>query len=310
MTKILVVGLGMGNVYINEFKRRGWDFVTVDVNPDKNANFRSIEEVPVNCDLALVATPNWTHKDLAEQAAKKARVVAIEKPGLESAAEWRKFVKKHPDNRILMVKNNCYRVQNKFWANLPTVHNEIERVNLLWITKDRVSGPGSWFTTKKLAWAGVSRDLMPHMLNVAQTLFNGQMGDMVEWGKFQRWTLADIEDSSWGTVKKDGVYDVDDHAWIVFKHAAGFRIKCMAVWKTDQLDHDLMQWQIGFKDGTVIRYDAGLCPEPAYGNMIEHFINMRPHHYELQVEQDIETIRLIESIPDVSQTNHIFADIL
>ena len=66
-----------------------------------------------------------------------------------------------------MVKNNQHRHNVDI---LKETTQNCDNLVLNWCNKNRVPNPGSWFTTKELAYGGVSRDLMPHLLSWVQVL--------------------------------------------------------------------------------------------------------------------------------------------
>jgi len=72
-----------------------------------------------------------------------------------------------------MVKNNQYRQEIKEFQRLA---ESSDTVYVRWNSANRIPNPGSWFTTKKLSFGGVSRDLMPHMLSYYCALTNYQQG--------------------------------------------------------------------------------------------------------------------------------------
>jgi hypothetical protein len=118
-----------------------------------------------------------------------------------------------------------------------------------------------------LAFGGVSRDLMPHLLSLYIAL-NDNWKDSQLTGHEARQihTLDKIQDTEYGTVKRDGIYDVDDLCKI--KYMKNGRVwKMEANWADGVADNRGIDFEL--PDGTVTRFELGLCPEEAYKNMID-----------------------------------------
>ena len=214
--KSLIVGMGIGNLYKDVLTKLGHEIITVDTNPTINADFTDVEPAMLSgpFDTVHICTPNFTHEQIARLVAPLARIVFIEKPGVESALAWFNLTADYPDTRFMMVKNNMWR------NNIPELAASAsiaKIVNIRWIRKNCIPHPGSWFTTRKLAYGGVSRDLMPHLLslyiamnpNWTQEQVNGRSSIM-------EWTLQNIDSTEYGTITPNGIYDVDDQCHIDF----------------------------------------------------------------------------------------------
>ena len=132
-----------------------------------------------------------------------------------------------------------------------------------WLNKDRVPSPGSWFTTKKLAYGGVSRDLMPHLLSLYIALNPDWMNTTMNGrSSLMRYHLKDLLNTEYGTVNPDGTYDVDDFATIKFEN----KWELIADWRT--LDKDKRNIEMDFGSSTFTQ-ELGLCPADAYERMID-----------------------------------------
>ena len=90
------------------------------------------------------------------------------------------------------------------------------RSKLRWINKNRIPNPGSWFTEKSLAFGGVSRDLIPHMLSYYTALTDFTKGKQLSAVAEQRWNLDQIDSTDYGVINHKGQYDVDDRCELVF----------------------------------------------------------------------------------------------
>ena len=233
--------MGIGQLYVDAATQLGWEIETVDIAPDKGATYT---EIPTDkeYDLAIICTPNFLHKECLDKALVVSKRVLVEKPGLQTRELWNEYVQHHPA-RVFMVKNNCYR---DLFYGMGLNFENIAFISINWINKDRVPKPGSWFTNKELAFGGVSRDLLPHLIQVAIALTRYDLKNLefIEGHKEQRYTLDDIESSSYGTIDKGGVYNVDDQcqANFMYKHVA---VGCNAAWKSD-VEKDVVEWEICF----------------------------------------------------------------
>ena len=261
--KALIVGMGIGQLYHSVFSSLGYDIDTVDANPEKNATFTTVDNITEQYDIAVVCTPNFTHEIVARTIAKNCKIVLIEKPGVQDSKSWFCLIEDFPDTRFMMVKNNQYRDEIKLFQ---MQADQSERVYIRWNNANRIPQPGSWFTTKELAFGGVSRDLIPHMLSYYCALTNFPQGKKLDSSSIQNYLLSDITSTDYGTVNPDGVYNVDDFCKLEFKN--GNTVWTLSAnWKTN-LDHDDSSISFGMKNSAV-RHELGLCPESAYKKMIE-----------------------------------------
>lgn len=258
----LIIGMGIGNLYKDVLTKIGHEVVTVDLDPTK-ADFTDINLAIRKhswFETAHICTPNFTHKELAEQVAAHSKIVFIEKPGLKTSKEWTDLVKMRPYTRFMMVKNNMWR------NNMPQLLEQAthaKQVHIRWIRKNCIPSPGSWFTTKDKAFGGVSRDLMPHLLSLFVAMNPKWVQAQVnEQTAVACWELKDIESTDYGTVNPNGIYDVDDMCVINF----GNKWKCAANWRS--LDEEDSSIKFIMEDNSVEKFELGWCPEEAYHNMI------------------------------------------
>ena len=295
MAKSIIIGMGIGQLYKTVLENLGHDIVTVDTDPLKGAKYDSIDNAILAegvFDTAHVCTPNFTHFDIASKIAPHAKIVFIEKPGVANAATWKQLVETFNQTRFMMVKNNMWRSNIK---ELEYIASLASKVNFNWINEDRVPNPGTWFTTKKLAFGGVSRDLMPHLLslfiacNPDWKLF--KISSTIE--RVKKWDLESLTRTDYGTVKEDGIYDVDDFCRLTY----GEKWKLTADWKSIITDRRNIEFTMK-KDNSIIVFQLGLCPEDAYQAMIKDaFENVdNDTYWEIQNEQDIWIHQQIENI--------------
>jgi predicted dehydrogenase len=307
--KSLVIGMGIGQLYKGVLKELGSTVYTVDRDPAKKADWltvggaidslvetgRPLQQI----DTAHICTPNWTHEAIAQQIAPYAKIVFIEKPGLKSAERLEALQRMFPETRFMMVKNNMWRdnikeMQQSAYAS--------RAIHLNWLNFDRVPGPGTWFTTKDLAFGGVSRDLMPHLLSLVVALFPETYKelDVTGNGKEREWSLYDLVSTEYGTVNANGIYNVDDVAWLdfnMYKHDGIPErfIRLEADWRTVDADERNIVFDLGEEE---VKYELGLCPEYAYKNMIQDcFDNLNTAVFWVnQYEIDLWIHRMVSEI--------------
>lgn len=258
----LIIGMGIGNLYKEVLTNLGQEVVTVDLDPSK-ADFTDLASAIRKYswfDTAHVCTPNFTHKEIAEQVAPYTKIVFIEKPGFKTGNEWTNMINTRPFTRFMMVKNNMWRDNI---AELVELASKAKTVKIRWIRKNCIPNPGSWFTTKDFAFGGVSRDLMPHLLSLYVAMSTEWKHETVSGQTaMQCWELKDIESTDYGTVNPNGTYNVDDMCVINF----GNKWRLSANWRSmDEEDSSIV---FVMPDNKIERFDLGWCPEDAYRNMI------------------------------------------
>lgn len=257
--KSLIIGMGIGQLYKQVLEELKFEVITADLN--KPADYKFWQDAirdHKHFDTVHICTPNFTHNSIAFEIAPNCRILFIEKPGLQYQSDWRKLVSQNPKTRCIMVKNNMWRDNI---VELQTLYKQSNEIRFHWLNENRVPYPGSWFTDKKLAFGGVSRDLIPHLLSLFISL--EPQYEHAVWlykNAWQRWELKDLADSDYGQINANGVYNVDDNVDLectIKTHRCFFR----SSWRT------LKPNDIGIHfDSTFI--ELGLCPESAYRNMI------------------------------------------
>jgi predicted dehydrogenase len=278
MKRSIVIGMGIGNLYKDVLTKLGHEVVTVDLDPAKGADFTSIKAAASKYswfETAHVCTPNFTHKSVAEEIAPYTKIVFVEKPGFKDSDEWTNTIKMRPFTRFMMVKNNMWRNNITDLCKLASTANS---VNIRWVRKNCIPSPGSWFTTRELAYGGVSRDLMPHLLSLYVAM-NPQWNTEVVNGQaaLMQWTLENIESTEYGTVNPNGTYNVDDMCVINF----GNKWKLEANWRS--MDKEDSSIEFVMQDNSIERFELGWCPEEAYHNMIVDAItNVDNHEFWLK----------------------------
>jgi len=290
--KALIVGMGIGQLYYSVFASLGYDIDTVDSNPEKNTTFKTTDVITSEYDIAVICTPNFTHELIARTIANKCKIILIEKPGVQDSKCWFCLVEDFPNTRFMMVKNNQYRNEIKVFK---IQSDQSDRVYVRWNNANRIPQPGSWFTTKELAFGGVSRDLIPHMLSYYCALTDYRQGTKLKATAIQNYKLEDITSTDYGTVNPNGTYDVDDFCHFEFKNGNTTWI-LSANWKTN-LDHDDSSIAFSMRNSAV-RHELGLCPESAYKIMVETAVkNLNNNEFwNDQLAQDLWIHEQIEKL--------------
>jgi predicted dehydrogenase len=293
MKTSLIVGMGIGNLYATVLDNLGHGIITVDSDPNKKANFLTVDAAIEECrmfDTVHICTPNFTHEEIARKLAPVSKIVFIEKPGVVTSDAWDKMCKDYPKTRFMMVKNNMWR--NNI-ADLQKMASQAEAIDLLWLNEDRVPNPGTWFTTKELAFGGVSRDLIPHLLSLYIALNPSWRTDRkIGAGCTTNWKLEDLTQTDYGIVKADGIYNVDDMCMFTFTG----KWNLSADWKTGNVD--CRQIFFHMPDDTIENFQLGLCPEDAYQAMIKDAVDNvdNDDFWQQQFEQDIWIHQQIENL--------------
>lgn len=286
----LIIGMNFGaSVYKPALKSLGYDVLTVD--PKSPAMYSTLEEAIekyIEFETVNICTPNFTHEEIARKIAPYTKILFVEKPGVINSFKWDCLIKDFPNTRICMVKNNQYRGEI---SQFRTLAASSKKIKINWINHNRIPNPGSWFTTKELAFGGVSRDLMPHLLSIYTVLTNYTEGEKTLVTVNQKWNLSDLTTSDYGTVDKNGIYDVDDFCQLEFSNN-GTEYSLTADWKSG---NGIDQIYIDF-DG--VRYDLNLCPEIAYREMVRQAVKNRNNNdfWQKQLEQDIWIHQQIENL--------------
>ena len=289
--KSLIVGMGIGQLYHSVFSSLSYDIDTVDANTEKNATYTDVSVVTGEYDIAVICTPNFTHESIARAIANKCKIVLIEKPGVKDSQRWYQLHKDFPNTRFMMVKNNQYRDTIKQFQLLA---DQSDTVTIRWNNKNRIPSPGSWFTNTELAFGGVSRDLLPHMLSYYCRLSDFKSGTKQDAVSIQNHLLSEITSTDYGTVNPGGVYDVDDYCKIEFLQGKT-RWILTANWKDDLVDDSSISFDM---KNSAVRFELGLCPEEAYKEMVETTVkNLNNNEFWLsQLAQDFWIHQQIESL--------------
>lgn len=260
---------------------------------------------------AIIAAPNFLHEQLVEEIAPHAQLILLEKPMLGSLSDLvalRTYVLVNHRCTLIGVKNNFFRNDaihevGRAYANM-SKEGTVEQVNIIWSNYNRVPMPGTWRTDKSKAFGGVSWDLFPHLFNFLQILESHRnnhiasriymnltdVNDMPDHLEFEQMLFNRIKSNrifvknvekkqNWNidSFGAKGVYDVDDYALLQLQSfnesmsERSFDINILANWKNDDDKvGDMLRVEVIGSDRAY--FDFGLCPNDAYGRMIDHYI--------------------------------------
>jgi predicted dehydrogenase len=299
----LVIGMGIGQLYKYVLDELGYNVVTVDSDTNKISDFSNVDDAITaygKFETVHICTPNYTHAGLAQKLAPYSRIVFVEKPGVKNSDVWMSLIHTYKDTKFVMVKNNQWRDNIEQLRDLARMSYMVE-VN--WINDDRVPNPGTWFTTKDLAYGGVSRDLMPHLLSIFMALDpNYKQASLIRKNTLRLWSLEDLSKTDYGVVKKDGVYDVDDYCTLTLgTDTAVWNLR--ANWRSKTGDERNIVFHLNPTEGrfnhrNLVKVELGLCPESAYKNMIQDCVKNidNTEFWNNQIEQDFYIHERIQNL--------------
>jgi len=298
----LVIGLGIGQMYAYILSDMGYHVDTVDPNKEE-ATYKYVSDVKWDYyDIVVIATPNYLHEPVAYDVANMCLtdLIVVDKPGFRDHYSWKNFKRHYPNIRLQMVKNNLFRDSLALWQNISA-----DSIVLSWQNENRIPHPGSWFTDKDLAFGGVSRDLMPHLLHIYYAIKGFSTFDSSI--KEQHHLLENIKYTDYGEINRKGRYNVDDYCCLL----SGDDM-LIADWETGnpddisisffkrraqtlRLEDDIAELELPV---CIHREKLGLCPEKAYERMFETFLNMSEGQHEVFSEIDDWVYETMEGIKD------------
>jgi len=289
----LVIGMGIGQLYKTVLENLGHEVITVDKDITKGASMPSIDAAVLlygSFDTVHICTPNFTHFEIAAKIAPYSKIVFVEKPGVADSNSWNILLETFKYTRFMMVKNNMWRSNIN---DLKELASRANTVDIFWSRKNCIPSPGSWFTTQKLAFCGVSRDLMPHLLSLYVAMNPDWRKEQITGKQALRLhTLESIKSTEYGTINPNGTYDVDDRCHMIF----GSKWTLLADWANMHEDNSSIKFTM--EDGTMERFELGWCPEEAYQAMIKEAIERvdDAKFWTEQYEQDTWIHTMIEKL--------------
>lgn len=295
--KAIVVGYGgIGkNTYVPQLEKLGYSVDVVDPYAIF-AEYQDVKHVPKSnkYDVAIICCPNNYHLEAILELTDVCNTIMVEKPGVANTKAWLNLLHKFPNHKIVLVKNNLYRKNIETFESLINDIEDVAKVDINWLNKDRIPSPGSWFTDKSKAFGGVTHDLFPHLYCFMFMLFSFHIYKNVlpKTFKMQRWNLNNISGSTdYGEVNLGGTYDVCDYAEAHYllprDESEPLPVTLRASWKEGYDDQGI---HVYYKDGGHCYQPFGFCPNEAYGEMIKATVEGRfMQHYEFTwVEQDFD----------------------
>ena len=268
MKKALIAGFGGigSNVYYPELKSLGYSVDILD-KVYTDSTFTDVTQIYDPYDIAVVATPNFTHANIASWLANYGtKHIFVEKPGVSNVKEWQWLCDEYKNTQFHLVKNNLYR--DSYGEVMERINDPgINRIDILWMNNNRIPNPGSWFTDKGKSFGGVSKDLMPHLICFAIKMFGKDkiLNTVFQQKVQQKWRLDQIDSTDYGTVYPDGIFNVDDAAY-ASTTINGIPLNLVCSWKEG---YDKQSIVLYYEDGKTYEWHFGLCPANAYGKMLQ-----------------------------------------
>lgn len=292
--KILVVGLGFGQLYVDLLRSKGHEVYTLDPDPSKNPTATNTTDLYYAAEgndyfLTIICTPNYTHFDYADYFAARSEHVLVEKPGFKDITEHVILTQEYPN--LHMTKNNFFREE------FLVMRDKIKNFNLIdirWCEKNRIPSPGSWFTTKEKAFGGVSRDLLPHLFHMLRVFVPEGKIFFENKRILQNFHLDEYISTEYGTVNRNGTYDVDDYVWLDGT-VDGKEFILNTCWKQPGYHGNAPEGAkcIEFDSGIITNFE--LCPVSAYDRMLDKlFFNPDPELQKISRKLDMELMTIYE----------------
>jgi len=297
MKKALLVGYGgiAKAVYSTELQMLGYKVEVVEPSVDF-FHYKTVNDIPKDkeYDIAVICCPNEHHLNAVLEVSDVCKTILVEKPGLANTAAWNRTVHRFPNHSILLVKNNLYRKNIAEFGNLIDF-DDVSKIEINWLNKDRIPNPGSWFTTQEKAFGGVTHDLFPHLYCFMFALipFNQFQHTIPQTFAMQRWNLDNISPyTDYGFFNKNGTYDVCDYAEAHYllptdDATNSLPVTLRASWKEGYDDQAIY---VHYKNGGQMRVEFGLCPNYAYAEMIKAAVNneFMGEKRQTWIEQDLD----------------------
>lgn len=268
---------GIGAIHADAATRAGWTVAAfADAEPSRAERLaashpgavahRDAAALLADSSLAAVsiATPNATHRPLAEQALAAGRHVLLEKPAGLDAAECDAIERIAASSRgILQIGLVCRSSPASRVA-----RSLVEAGRLGSIYQARASlhrrrgipGLGGWFTTRSMSGGGPLIDLGVHVIDLVMHVASpgrALRASGVTYAHFGR-PAGDyrFHDMWGGPPRLGGPFDVEDHATALVRFEGGFSLEVNVVWASNLPEGAL-------RDGIVLFGDrGGLSFEP------------------------------------------------
>jgi len=277
----LVGAGGIGEVHADACRRAGWTLAAVcDAERSRAETFAGRFGAAVASDLdalladpsldaVAIATPNATHRPLAEAALAAGRHVLLEKPAGMDAAECDRLADAETSSgRILQIGLVCRHtpvaaevLRLVASGRLGTVYQA--RANLH--RRRGIPGLGGWFTDKSRSGGGPLIDLGVHVVDlVLHVLAQPRVlrASGATYATFGRDIGSYVHREMWGgPPRPGGIFDVEDHASALLRLEGGATFEVNVAWAAN-LSEDAV------RDGILLLGDrGGLFFEPL-GNTV------------------------------------------
>lgn len=277
----LVGAGGIGEVHADAAKRAGWSLVSVcDAEASRAAALAARHGAVAAADLdalladdsldaIAIATPNATHRPLAERALGAGRHVLLEKPAGMNAAECDLLGKAEAaSDGILQIGLVCRHTPvaaevRRIVASgrLGTIYQA--RANLH--RRRGIPGLGGWFTDRSRSGGGPLIDLGVHVIDLVLHLLDQPRvlrASGATYATFGHDIERYVHQEMWGgPPQPGGVFDVEDQASALLRLEGGATIEVNVAWAANLVENAV-------RDGILLLGDrGGLFFEPL-GNTV------------------------------------------
>jgi oxidoreductase len=196
LTRVAVVGAGWAarSIWMNRLHAHPGYTVTAVADPDPAARERvrsegltgcavaSVTELdPAGLDLAVIATPNHLHCELACSMLESGVPVFVEKPVCLSTAEARRLADAERSGGALLLAGSAarHRLDVRTLYRLMSEVGSIRHVEASWVRARGIPSAGGWVTHREMSGGGVLIDLGWHLLDVVRPLLDPVSFDQV-----------------------------------------------------------------------------------------------------------------------------------
>lgn len=262
---------GIGEVHADAARRAGWSVAAV-LDPDA-ARRGAIVAAHSGCreatdlegmlsdrslDAIAIATPNVTHRPIAEAALAAGFPVLLEKPAGLNAAECERLeVAERASGRVLQIGLVCRSTPVAHAVRSIVASGRLGRIYQARASLHRrrgIPGLGGWFTDRSKSGGGPLIDLGVHVIDLVLHVL-GQPKALRASGATYAHFGHDIDRylhlEMWGgPPRAGGVFDVEDHASALVRFEGGLTFEVDVAWAANLPDGAV-------RDGIVLLGDRG-----------------------------------------------------
>jgi predicted dehydrogenase len=310
--KVGVVGVGIGRVHLDGYKKLGdsveifgvcdlnearatavgTEFGAAHVFTDYAQMFAAAE-----LDAVSVCTPNALHAEVALAAIRAGKHVLCEKPMADTLAHAQEIVEatRGSDRVFMMGMNNRFRGDTQVLKSLigDGQLGDIYYAKCGWTRRNGIPGLGGWFTTKALSGGGPLIDIGVHVLDLTTYLMGNPIPVSASGSTYAKFGPRGRGAGGYGYApdpEKAIQYDVEDLATGLVKFDNGATLFLEASWASYIARDHFYSSLHGTEGG------ADLEPLRVYKDMAGAPVDIAPHApqiggHEAEVKHFVECIR-------------------